>query len=90
MKKLGWLVFLLMACVLLLQAASPDSSENNSPAAITKEALEERLVELQQQREQAIANVNAISGALQECQHWIAWLKEKEREAEAKSAQEQK
>ena len=89
MKKLRWVVFLLMACVLLLQAASPDL-KTPAVSVITKEALQDHLVELQQQREQAIANVNAISGAIQECQYWVAWLKEKEREAEARSVQEQK
>ena len=88
MKKLGRLVFLLAACVLLLQAAAPDLK---TPAvSVSREALQTRLVELERQREQAIANVNAISGAIQECQYWVAWLKEKEREAEARSAQEQK
>lgn len=84
MKKLGWVVFLLMACVLLLQADSPAVS------VITKEALEVRLFELQQQREQAIANVNAITGAIQECQFWVTWLKEQERKAEARPVQEKK
>lgn len=76
-----------MVCALLLQAASPDL-KTPAVSVITKEALGGRLVELQQQREQAIANVNAISGAIQECQYWIAWLKEKELEVEARSAQE--
>jgi hypothetical protein len=89
MKKLGWVVFLLMACVLLLQAAAPDVKTPAVPV-ITKEALQDHLVELQQQREQAIANVNAISGAIQECQFWVAWLKEQERKAEAKPVQEKK
>ena len=80
MKKLRWVVFLLAACALLLQAASPDTSENNSPAVITKEALQDHLVELQQQREQAIATVNAISGAIQECEYWLEKLKEEKQE----------
>lgn len=88
MKKLGRLVFLLAACVLLLQAAAPDLK---TPAvSVSREALQTRLFELERQREQAIANVNAISGAIQECQYWVAWLKEKEREAEASSVQEKK
>ena len=80
MKKLRWLVFLLMVCASLLQAASPDTSQNNSPAVITKEALQDHLVELQQQREQAIATVNAISGAIQECEYWLEKLKEEKQE----------
>lgn len=70
MKKLRWLVFLSLVCALLLQAASP----------VSKEALQARLFELQRQREQAIANVNAISGAIQECEYWLKKLKEKEEE----------
>ncbi len=80
MKKLRWLVFLLMVCALLVQAASPDTSQNKSPAVITKEALQDHLVELQQQREQAIATVNAISGAIQECEYWLEQLKEEKQE----------
>ncbi|MCB7129641.1 MAG: hypothetical protein J3T61_08905 [Candidatus Brocadiales bacterium] len=82
MKKLRWVVFLLMACALLVQAASPDSSQDKTPAVsvITKEALQDHLVELQQQREQAIATVNAISGAIQECEYWLEKLKEEKQE----------
>ena len=74
MKKLRWLVFLLMACALLLQAASPDPSP--AVSVITREALQDRLSELQRLRERALANVNAISGAIQECEYWLEKLKE--------------
>jgi hypothetical protein len=43
-------------------------------AAVTKEQLEARLVELQQGKEQAMANVNAFVGAIAETQHWIELL----------------
>lgn len=45
-----------------------------TPPQTIKAALEARLVELQQGRDQAMANVNAYNGAIQECQHWLDWL----------------
>ena len=38
---------------------------------------------LQRDREQAIANVNAYDGAIQECQFWLELLKNAEQEEEA-------
>ena len=46
-----------------------------------KEQLAERLTTLQKQREQAIANANALNGAIQECQFWIAKLEEAEKKS---------
>jgi len=49
------------------------------------ELLEERKQQLNNQLEQqqniidqAIANINAINGALQECDHWIEQIEESE------------
>lgn len=39
------------------------------------EALEKRKQELQAQQAQFIANTNAVSGAIQDCDFWIAELK---------------
>lgn len=43
---------------------------------MTKEALEARIKELEAQKEQAIATVNAIAGALQDCNFWLAKVNE--------------
>lgn len=48
-----------------------------APAAqpqITKAVLKARLAELQRGRDQAMADVNAYNGAIQECQYWMDWL----------------
>lgn len=41
---------------------------------ITKERLEERIADLEHQKEQAIANINAVEGALQDCRFWLEQL----------------
>ena len=45
--------------------------------------LELRLKALERDRNQAIANVNAYDGAIQECNFWIKLLKDAEQEEEA-------
>jgi len=57
------------------------------PPVISLEALEKRLVILERGRAQALANLNAYDGAIQEVQFWINWLKEQAKEAEAKKKQ---
>lgn len=42
---------------------------------MTIESLEKRKLELQTQQAQLVANVNAIGGALQDCEYWINVLK---------------
>jgi hypothetical protein len=41
---------------------------------MTLEALKKRKKELQDQQQQAIATTNAIAGAIQDCDFWIAQL----------------
>ena len=43
--------------------------------AITQQALEQRIASLKTQYDQAIANANALQGAIQDCQYWIEQLK---------------
>lgn len=48
---------------------------------MTKEELEKRLKNLDEQLIQAVANVNAIHGAKQEAQFWLSQLTEKAEES---------
>ena len=41
---------------------------------MTREQIEKRLAELEAQREQALANANALSGAIQDCRYWLEQL----------------
>jgi hypothetical protein len=79
----------LVVIVLALALAVSGQQAPSPSSAITKESLLQRRVDLEHQREQAIANVNAISGAIQECEFWISQieaaekaLKEKQKEKE--------
>jgi len=41
---------------------------------MTKENIEKRIIELQKQLEQINANGNAVIGAIQDCNYWLAEL----------------
>lgn len=41
---------------------------------ITTMDVEKRLAELSDQRDQKIADANALTGAIQDCQHWLEVL----------------
>ena len=49
------------------------------------EAFKKRLKELEVAKDQGIANVNAIAGAIQECQFWISTMTKPEEIPETKS-----
>jgi prefoldin subunit 5 len=42
---------------------------------MTEDTLKERMAALEAQRRQMEANLNAIAGAMQECQFWLSKLK---------------
>ena len=44
---------------------------------MTEETLKKRLESLEAQRRQMEAHLNAIAGALQECQYWLNQMTEK-------------
>jgi len=46
---------------------------------MTKEKIEERKAQLQAEIEQAVRTIQALHGAIQDCDHWLAQL-EKEHE----------
>ena len=43
---------------------------------MTENTLKERLAALEAQRRQMEANLNAIAGAMQECQYWLNQITE--------------
>lgn len=69
-----------LALLLLLGGCWEVSAQGSKPSFITREVLELRLKALERDRNQAIANVNAYDGAIQECNFWIKLLKEAEQE----------
>jgi peptidoglycan hydrolase CwlO-like protein len=69
------LIALLLAACFLVGAACAQTKNGPATPAVTREQLEKRLAELHAGREQALANVHAFDGAIQECQHWIDELK---------------
>jgi hypothetical protein len=61
------------------------------PFPITKEALQQRISELEAGRNQAIANVHAFGAAIQECTYWLQRLEEAEKaKADKKDKKEKK
>ncbi len=49
---------------------------------ITKEMINSRLEKLQADYNQQMANLQAIHGAIQDCQYWLEQFKEDEEETE--------
>ena len=48
---------------------------------MNKASVEARKEDLQRQREQLVANINAVVGALQDCDYWLSVIEEEERQA---------
>jgi hypothetical protein len=48
---------------------------------MTKESIEQRKIELQKQLDQLQANGNAVVGAIQECNYWLAEVAKEEKES---------
>lgn len=51
------------------------------PASITRPQLEKRLGGLKQAHQQAVADVQALGGAIQDCEYWLSELDTAEKEA---------
>jgi hypothetical protein len=45
---------------------------------ITKDGIEERMAQLARQKEAAFADLNAIDGAMQDCQYWLSQIEKEE------------
>jgi outer membrane biosynthesis protein TonB len=75
-----FLAFLLCGCVLVF------SQDKQEKKGVSKEALQAHLAALQQGRDQALANYNAILGAIQLCQDLLAELNAAEKADNTKAA----
>lgn len=65
------------------------AAQDSSP--ITKEAIQQRITELEAGRNQAIANVHAFGAAIQECTYWLQRLEDAEKtKSEKKDKKEKK
>lgn len=82
MKRLLFVLLLVLGGVMSAQAGP-----SSPPQGITKEQLQERLVKLEQGKNQAVANANAYGGAIEEVKFWLETLKTQE---DAKKAEEAK
>lgn len=51
---------------------------------ITREAMVERMASLEKELGDILDRSNAISGAIQDCRYWIAWLDKEEIEQNKK------
>lgn len=49
---------------------------------ITRAAIEDRLTTLRVQQENLIADVNALAGAIQDCEYWLTQLADGDDDAE--------
>lgn len=86
MTKAALVALLLLGGVLSVSAQGPPPAQDGipieklfpgakvaaKPAGATVEALRKRLQDLLLDRERAIANVNALEGAIQECEYWLS------------------
>ena len=77
MRRVFVSTFILGGCLALsaqvAKPAAPDPAK--SEPVITRAQLEQHLADLKAGKEQAVANVNAFEGAIQECQHWLDAIK---------------
>ena len=90
MKRV-FLLLLLGGCLASAQEPSvkAEPAKPKTQPSITAEQLKGRLIELQRGKEQAMANVNAFLGAIQEVQHWLDELKAAEPSPKTEKAAEQ-
>jgi len=71
-----------------LSMSAQDNSLKEAKPAITKQAFQDRLAGLEKGRAQALADLSAYDGAIQECQYWLEQVEKAE--AEAKAAPKEK
>jgi hypothetical protein len=68
-------LFVLLGCIAGV-AQEPAKQEAARPYAVTLPEIEKRLEELKAAQVQAVANVQALGGAIQDCEFWIERFKQ--------------
>jgi hypothetical protein len=87
MRRIYLAILLMGGCLPMpAQTAQAVPPAKTDKPAITRQMLEQRLAELKAGKEQAVANVNAFEGAIQECSHWLDLLEPQKPKAEPKPA----
>ena len=86
MRMIYMAVLLLGGC-LAVSAQTAQPAKPDKPV-ITRQMLEQRLAELNAGKEQAVANVNAYEGAIQECSHWLEMLEPQEQKPKPETTPE--
>jgi hypothetical protein len=81
---------ILLTLLLLGGVLLAENKPKAPPPAVTKAQLESRVKELTAARDQALANLQALNGAIQDCEYWIAEVEKAEKEAAAKEPVKEK
>lgn len=55
---------------------------------MTREALQERIRLLKERHDQMVLEAQQIAGAIADCEFWLGYLAEQEKQAESKPEQE--
>jgi hypothetical protein len=63
---------------------APDQTPDPKPLSISKEDLTKRLDELKKAEAQITANLQAIGGAIQDCEYWLKEIEYRDAEANKK------
>ena len=53
--------------------------------ALTSKKIQDRLADLKKQLEKAVSNVNALAGAIQDCEFWLAEIEKTDDVKDAQS-----
>jgi hypothetical protein len=77
-----------MVALLVILGGSFLAAQDSLP--ITKEAIQQRITELETGRNQAIANVHAFGAAIQECTYWLQRLEDAEKATKDKEEKKDK
>jgi hypothetical protein len=79
------LIFLTVACLGFSEDKKPVAPPAQPPIGITKPELQRKLEELKKAQQQALADYQAITGAMQDCVFWLDQIAAKEKEVEEKA-----
>ena len=72
------LIKIMLCSLAIFVSASAQQKELPTPQPLSIKTFEERLVKLQRERDQLVANINAYDGAIQECKYWLELLEKQE------------